>query len=484
MALCLGVLALLCTPFAEAYAQDKPAPRAEKKAKETKEKAKTPTTRRASPVKRKPGTRIPPLPLPPSATTPEGQKKKKNIWGSLVERMGKLVPKGVKKRWKRTQKKWKQTVEVYRAMSKLLSEDERAKRERLKREKREEIRDRWKKEDKQIETRIKEQMRLNLWQQACHSGSAKACIEWAKQKQDTLVPWRLLRDIWLRRKQWEKLLPLCKRLHEMAGHQIEDTICYAQALSARDKIPQAIDQYKKLAKAHGNYGPAWLFIGQLYHKDKKPKLAQQACRKATVLMPQEPHAWHCLGETLRGHDKQAALRAHYTACKMELASSCRAVLALRPKGVRGLLWWSSTVARISARGISQGTLSQSCRVGIRSACQRLANSYRQRAKRMILYKRWSQADWWFRRAAHIAPDDHKNWRELGLFLASRKRWRQARPALQRTLKLNNNQPLLWYTLAQCHSQLSRTSIQSAREAYKRACALGKHAACKHINFPR
>ena len=421
-------------------------------------------------------------PLLPTIPSKESKEKKPSVWSKMVKSMGKIVPKGVKKSWKKTTKKWQQTVEVYKAMRKLLKEGDDERKDRLKKEKKRLSKQQWQDRDHIIEKRILQQYQLELWQRSCHAGSATACISWAQKRPKEIKPWRLLRNIWVRRKQWERIMPICERLTQMKQAQLEDYLCYARSLVALNRAKKALVIFQALHKNYPTHGDIQLALGQAHLTQKEFKQAQTACLQATKSMPKDPITWNCLGASLRTSDKMKALRAYYKACTLGHGASCSTVLSLRPSGFRGLVWWSTTVARISAMGISKTTLSQSCYLGLASSCSQLAIQHRARAKRLASYKRVEQAEWWYRRATQIAPKEAINWRALGVFLSARKKWKQACPALQRSLQLDAKQPVIWRKLGECHKALAKQIISQSTQAHRKACALGQHLSCRAIKF--
>ena len=409
-------------------------------------------------------------------------KKTRQMWDYFVKKMSKLVPQPVKKSWEKTKEKWHQTVIVYRAMKMLMSENNKERKRRLKKEKKEKIHNKWLKQDHQIEKQIRQQMKRGFWQKACISGSASSCLKWLKSNPLKIKAWHSLRDIWMRRKKWHQLLPICRRLSKLPNNELLDHLCYARSLVALKNKKKAYKLYSKYVKQYPKNGFIWLELGLLYLSEGKTKKASQACQKASKLIPKEADVWECLGSAFEKKNSKLALQVYYKACKLDSAKACRMVLKLRPKGLNGLLWWSSIITRISRQKLSKGTIQQSCRLGFTSACQQLGKQYRNKGKQMLTYKQLNKAKWLFQQATQIAPKDYKNWKILGLHFFKQKQWDEASLALKKTLELKQNQPLVWYALGQCYHQLEKQKKQQAKQAYKKACALGQNAACQYIKF--
>ncbi len=408
----------------------------------------------------------------------------KRLWNKFLGKVSHLVPKPIKRGWEKTKKKWAQTVAVYQAMRLLMKGSlEEQKKEEMESKRRQQYH-RWLQEDQEIEKKVREEMRLSFWQKACLAGSAHSCLRWAKEEPLKFAPWRTLRDIWLRRQKWNELLPICRRLSELPQHTISDQLCYARSLAALGNIEKAEKIYQIILKEHPRHGLAWLEAGLFQLTKGQRTQGEKLCRRALQLMPKLPKAWECLGEALKKKNPQKALQAYYQACRLESAPACQMVLKLRPKGLKGLVWWSSAITRMSSQTLSWGTLAQSCRFGIHTACRRLAHYYRKKAQQSLKYKQFDKARWLFQKATQLAPEDHENWRALGLYLFHQQAWKQAIAPLRRSLKLNEKQPLVWFALGRCYQRLVNKKKGEADKAFRRACALGENAACRYVKFSR
>jgi len=421
-------------------------------------------------------------PKNPKASKKTTKKKKRSLWQRFTDGAGKLVPGPVKRSWKRTKKRWRKMVKVYRAVKSLVGESDKERKVRLKKEKKQAVKNKWLAQDRQIEQRIRKRLRLTLLEQSCVAGSASSCLKWSRLRPKAARPKHHLRDIWMRRKQWKKLLPLCGKLHKKSSTHFRDHLCYVQTLVALKRRKKAAKVFRKLVKKYPRRGAAWLYYGRYLLKRKVYRNAQIACKNATKLMPKEPTAWYCLGQAWGKKAKKPARQAFYQACKLKMSKGCSAVLKLRPKGMRGFYWWTTTVSRLSAQSVSGGTLRQSCRFGLGAACRRLSVHYRAKARRFVKYKRGELAAWWYRRATRYAPNSPEAWKDLGAFLVKRRLWLEASLALKRSLYLKNRQPKLWDLLGKCNKKLAQVALEKSNHAYRRACALGQHRACHYIGF--
>jgi len=173
------------------------------------------------------------------------------------------------------------------------------------------------------------------------------------------------------------------------------------------------------------------------------------------------------------------LTTYHNACKLGHPTACSDVLRLRPSGASGVLWWSTTVTRISARNVSGTTLQQSCRLmGLSSACRQLALDSLQQAQRNERMLRWGQAAWFYEQATQLAPTDAAIWKQAGLFFFQQKIWHRACDALERSLAIDPKQYPLWFHLGTCRKHTAQSTLQLSLDAYQTACANGIYQACK------
>jgi len=94
-------------------------------------------------------------------------------------------------------------------------------------------------------------------------------------------------------------------------------MAYAE-LGALDKAEQAFNHAVTMAPANGDNRRA---LGMVYYEQRLFQEAIASCERATLLEPEDPHAWHCLALALAGagkmEDSMAAvaqvrrLDAHY-----------------------------------------------------------------------------------------------------------------------------------------------------------------------------
>ncbi|MCB9643663.1 MAG: hypothetical protein H6728_11375 [Myxococcales bacterium] len=491
-----------------------------------------------------PGPSAPPARKNPAPSNDPKKKKEKtkSTWQRFVDGVGDAVPTPVRKTWRRTKRNWERTVAVVEAMRKLVGEDKEEKRKRLAREKKQAKLDAWQSEDQAIEKRIREKLELTIHQQSCMGGSATACLAWAKARPKIVTPWRQLRDIWSRRGHWDKLYPVCGILRQRQDQEIEDHLCFAKSLAALKLQKEATQIYAELLQKYPKHPSLLLDAGNHALQQQDFALAIERCKQLTQLLPEETDAWYCLAQTQetiritdaqRTKDRLAALQAkknppkptkdpkqavpsgappkaakppqrpkaplkplppiptadtvlntYHTACKLGHPKACNDVLRLRPSGASGVLWWSTTVTRISARNVSSTTLQQSCRLmGLSSACRQLALDALQQAQRNERLQRWGQAAWLYEQATQLAPKDTTIWKKAGDFFYQQKLWQRACDALERSLALQPNQPALWYKLGTCRTFTAQSTLQGSQDAYKQACAHGIYKACKKIKSP-
>jgi tetratricopeptide (TPR) repeat protein len=371
---------------------------------------------------------------------------------------------------------------VYTAIKKLLSEEDKERRARLKKEKKAARKARWKRQDNSIESQVRAEFRMTFFQRACLRGSSRACLEWMKMEPQKVDPQHFLRGILLRRKQWKQVLPLCKMLAKRKKPHFEDQLCLAETLAALGKHLKAQQQYTTLLKQYPNHGPTWLALGELEWKRDLFPQAERACRKATVLLPSSSEAWECLARSLlsQKNRKKETLKAYHKSCTLGSSTACQKVLKLRPKGVRGWWWWGTTVARMGSRGISLETVRRSCQLGVASACINLSREMLKKAKSLLKHNQPARANGWYQRATTVAPTFAPAWREKGLFLVSQKQWPSACSSLATSLRLNPRQPKLWTTLSICYKKRANLTLLRSQKALKQACALGINTACQQL----